>query len=69
MTRATHRRERQARLARAAMCLQRPVMPGLQPEAPRTILQAEASAPMRGGNADLQHAGLFGDGQKQMSLL
>jgi hypothetical protein len=68
MTRATRGRERQARLARASIRLDRMTIPGVSPETPRTILQAEADRPLQGGIADLQHDGIFGDAHKQQQL-
>jgi hypothetical protein len=43
-------------------------LPTIQRERLKDVLQQEAARPMRGGARDLQHDGLFGDGQKQREL-
>lgn len=65
MTRASERRKR---LTLRAKLAQTPTMPGVAPTTTRDILAAEASAPMRGGNAELPHKSLFGDAHKQNDL-
>lgn len=66
---ATRKRERQDRL-RYQLWLQQSnrTAPGIEPVQVRDVLAAEAAKPLRGGAADLQHNGLFGDSHKQTSL-
>jgi hypothetical protein len=44
------------------------LIPGVAPVTDRERLQAQANKPLRGGNAELQHEGLFGDAQNQKEL-
>ena len=68
MTRRLTMRASRAKLARHLALAREGVLPHIPPEDLKTILQLEARAPLRGGNADLQHSGLFGDGHKQGDL-
>ena len=43
-------------------------LPGVAAAKARDILQREADRPLRGGSADMQHNGLFGDAHKQLDL-
>jgi hypothetical protein len=43
-------------------------LPGIQREKLRDVLAKAVAEPMRGGDADMQHDGLFGDGQFQKEL-
>jgi hypothetical protein len=41
---------------------------GVKPVTDRDRIAAAAAKPLRGGNRDLQHEGLFGDGQRQQDM-
>lgn len=43
-------------------------LPGVAPASTKEILEREAERPLRGSNAELSHASLFGDGHKQKEL-
>ena len=59
--------ERQVRVMRelAAKTL---AMPVIGRASTRHVLQCEAERALRGGDADLQHDGLFGDGFRQKEM-
>lgn len=63
----TTKNERRRRLTVAAARMSGH-LPTLERVTVREILDAEARRPMRGGQADLQHGGLFGDAMKQQEL-
>lgn len=62
----SRRTERRARLETSQRF--RTSLPGIEPASVREILQHEADQSLRGGRADLQNAGLFGDGRKQREM-
>lgn len=64
-TRVANRRSGLA-LKRVSIALE--PLPTIQRERLKDVLQREAARPMRGGAADLQHDGLFGDGRRQKEL-
>ena len=45
-----------------------PQLPGVSSASLKAILQREAERPLRGGERDLGHDGLFGDGHRQREL-
>jgi len=62
--------ERQTRLMRAlARAKADADLPVIGSAPISNVLQYEADQPMQGGDADLQHDGLFGDGHLQTELL
>ena len=63
----TRSSERQARLARLYQKTRDP-LPGVTEKLVQQVLRAEAAAPMRGGDRDLQHDGIFGDSHHQQEL-
>lgn len=65
MSRLTDRR---ARLMLKRISIAMEPLPEIQAEKIRDVLAAEAARPMRGGQMDLQHCGLFGDGHWQKDL-
>ena len=65
---ASIKKQRADRLAFEIAANGRPQAPGVAPATLKDIASREAQRPMRGGNADLQHGGIFGDGFKQREL-
>lgn len=62
-------RKRAVRLGFKALRMQMETLPTVAPETMREVLQAEAVAPLRGGNRELSNNSLFGDGHKQIDML
>ena len=62
------RKARIDRLRAKQILATRPMAPGIEPPTVKQILQSEVNAPLKGGDRDLQHNGLFGDSHKQISL-
>lgn len=59
---------RRVRLGFKRLSLDMAHLPDIERETLREVLRVEAARPMRAGAADLQHDGLFGDGQLQREL-
>ncbi len=62
------RKDRQTRLDRGRTLSQSRNLPGVSPASLADVLRKEAERPLRGGDADMQHGGLFGDAMKQREL-
>lgn len=61
-------RRRAVRLGFRAMQISEPGFRSVDAETVASLLRAEAEKPLRGGNAELAHTSLFGDGHLQGRL-
>lgn len=66
--RSSRASERRVRLGFKRLSLGLEGLPNVERETMKNVLRAEADKPMRGGNTDLPHAGLFGDARLQREL-
>ena len=64
----TRKSEREARLRLAKLRAELHGFASIEPETLRSILEHEAKKPQRGGDRELAHTSLFGDGHKQREL-
>ncbi|MGE3247313.1 MAG: hypothetical protein AB7F96_22735 [Beijerinckiaceae bacterium] len=64
----TNKTKRRARLNAGEKRLQHPTLNGVTQETVKDLLQAEADRPLKGGDRDLPHTSLFGDGHRQKLL-
>ena len=69
MARDAIARRRNVTLGFHALRAGMPNLPEIERERVVDLLRAEACAPLRGGNRDMAHDSLFGDGFKQLDML